>query len=174
MNTQELLKRWGWQLGAGVVSLIVLVVVISQCGGGNGATTTVAPEASDISVPLTIPEPTVTAPPPTTETTVANSTTTTFVFPDAPLLEIDTPQDGDVFDEPNVTFAGRVEPGSTLRVGIRFPVVQDDGAWTVDLDLVGGENVMVFVVTTADRVTRQKRITVFYEVPEPDRPVPGS
>ena len=88
---------------------------------------------------------------------------------DPPMLELISPLDGDHLEVRIVTFSGRTEPGATVLASGKFPVVVDEnGLWSVDLVLAPGANGVVFRATDSARNTSEIRLTVYFDVEEPE------
>ena len=139
----------GWALSGAALAVAVLVSVsglfeTEVVAGDSSTQTTIPAIATTITTPPTTdPGPVVPVQPSTTPTTIEQVTTTTADTV-APIIEILSPTDGQVFEEKTITFSGVTEPGALVLAGPYEAAVEADGAWSIKLVLSEGENRAVF------------------------------
>ena len=97
-------------------------------------------------------------------TTSTTSTTSTTVVGEPPDIAITFPSDGDVFDEPTLTFTGVATPGSQVTVGPYNASMSPNGEWSITLVLTEGRNV-ARVFATNDFGQSTAEVSVLYVVP---------
>lgn len=88
----------------------------------------------------------------------------------APSLAVLSPADGATVDGKTVTFAGTVEPGSTVKVGNYVATVDDEGEWSLVLIAAKGLNTVTFTAKDAAgnaTVVVRKLTYVSAETPDP-------
>lgn len=82
-----------------------------------------------------------------------------------PGFEILEPTDGTHFNHKVVTFAGYVEPGSTITRG-KYSANVDGDHWQIALVLAPGKNVVGFVATDEAGNKSDDSVTVYYDAPK--------
>ena len=144
----------GWALSGAALAVAVLVSVSglfdTEVVAGDSSTETTVPAAptTGTAPPTTQPAPVVPVEPSTTQTTVEQVTTTTADTV-APIIEILSPTNGQVFEEKTITFSGITEPGARVLAGPYEATVDADGSWSIKLVLSDGENRAVFTAIDA-------------------------
>lgn len=107
--------------------------------------------------------------PPTTAAAAPLSPTTTLAADlEPPALTITAPENGAVFDEKLVTFAGTTEPGARVFAGKYEAEVSASGEWHILLVLGEGTNVARFIARDSAGNEAQATVTVHYVVAEPE------
>ncbi len=97
-------------------------------------------------------------------TTTSTTTTTTVPAAAPPTIEILSPDDGTVFEEPSVSFSGIATPGAIVSVGQYTASTDDDGNWWITLVLSEGRNV-ARVVATNPAGQAVDQVVVYFEPP---------
>ena len=162
----------GWALSGAALAVAVLVSVSglfdTEVVAGDSSTETTVPVTvtTVASPPSTEPAPVVPVEPSTTQTTVEQVTTTTADTV-APIIEILSPSDGQVFEEKTITFSGITEPGARVLAGPYEAAVADDGSWSIKLVLSEGENRAVFTAIDAAGNEATAIVTPVYQPPAP-------
>ncbi len=160
----------GWALSGAALAVAVLVSVSglfdTEVVAGDSSTETSVPATATTvtTTPTTQPVPVVPIEPSTTETTVEQATTTT-VDAVAPIIEILSPVDGQVFEEETITFSGITEPGASVLAGPYRATVESDGSWSIKLVLSEGENRAVFTAVDAAGNQATAVVTPIYQPP---------
>lgn len=94
--------------------------------------------------------------------TVAQTPTPTPVD----FLTIDTPNDHAVVFTPTVTIKGHTKPDNAIAITSESTddIIQSDtqGAFTTDLQLIGGENVITATIVLPNGNTLSKTLTIIY------------
>ncbi len=162
----------GWALSGAALAVAVLVSVsglfdTEVVAGDSSTVTTVPVTVTTVTTPPTT-EPTPVAPvePETTQTTVEPATTTT-VDAVAPIIEILSPENGQVFEEKTITFTGLTEPGADVFAGPYQATVGPDGSWSIKLVLSEGENRAVFRAVDEAGNEATAAVTAVYQPPTP-------
>ena len=162
----------GWALSGAALAVAVLVSVSglfdTEAVAGDSSTETSVPVTATTvtTTPTTQPAPVVPVEPPTTQTTVAQATTTTADTV-APIIEILSPSDGQVFEEKTITFSGITEPGARVLAGPYEASVEADGSWSIKLVLSEGENRAVFTAIDPEGNEAVAVVTPVYQPPAP-------
>jgi len=162
----------GWALSGAALAVAVLVSVSglfdTEVVAGDSSTETTVPVAATTvtTPPSTEPAPVAPVEPSTTQTTVEQVTTTTADTV-APIIEILSPTDGQVFEEKTITFSGITEPGARVLAGPYEATVDVDGSWSIKLVLDEGENRAVFTAIDAAGNEAIAVVTPVYQPPAP-------
>jgi hypothetical protein len=162
----------GWALSGAALATAVLISFSGLlepevvAGDSSTETTVPIPATTTPSTPATEPAPVAPIVPPTTQTTVEPATTTT-VDTVAPIIEILSPENGQVFEEKTITFAGMTEPGAQVFAGPYEAPVGSDGSWSIELVLSEGENRAVFTAVDAAGNEATAVVTPVYQPPAP-------
>ena len=162
----------GWALSGAALAAAVLVSVSglfdTEVVAGDSSTETSVPVTvtTVTTPPTTQPTPVVPVEPPTTQTTVETATTTTADTV-APVIEILSPENGQVFEEKTITFTGVTEPGAKVLAGPYEATVETDGSWSIKLVLSEGENRAVFTAVDAAGNEAIAVVTPVYQPPAP-------
>lgn len=134
------------------------------------------PATTTTTMATTLPTPTTAAMPPTTADEpapaayVVPATSTTTTDPpdlDPPLLDITSPEDGQIFERREVAFEGITEPGAQVFAGKYEADVNSNGEWRIVLILNEGSNVARFVARDPAGNESEASVTVFYVVELP-------
>ncbi|HEY5650950.1 MAG TPA: hypothetical protein VIW46_05840 [Acidimicrobiia bacterium] len=162
----------GWALSGAALAVAVLVSVTglfdTEVVAGDSSTETTVPATvtTVTAPPTTEPAPVVPVESSTTQTTVEQATTTTADVV-APIIEILSPTDGQVFEEKTIAFSGITEPGARVLAGPYEATVTDDGSWSIKLVLSEGENRAVFTAIDAAGNEAIAVVTPIYQPPTP-------
>jgi bacillopeptidase F len=162
----------GWALSGAALAAALLVSVSglfdTEVVAGDSSTNTTVPVTATTATtpPTTAPDPVVPIVPSTTQTTVEQATTTTADTV-APLIEILSPTDGQVFEEKTITFTGITEPGARVLAGPYEASVAADGSWSIKLVLDEGENRAVFTAIDPAGNEAVAVVTPVYQPPAP-------
>ncbi len=162
----------GWALSGAALAVAVLVSVSglfeTEVVAGDSSTETSVPATvtTVTTPPTTEPAPVVPVESSTTQTTVEQATTTTADVV-APIIEILSPTDGQVFEEKTIAFSGITEPGARVLAGPYAATVTDDGSWSIKLVLSEGENRAVFTAIDAAGNEAIAVVTPIYQPPTP-------
>ena len=162
----------GWALSGAALAVAVLVSVSglfeTEVVAGDSSTETTVPVTVTTATtpPTTQPAPVVPIEPSTTQTTAEQATTTTADVV-APIIEILSPEDGQVFEEKTITFSGITEPGARVLAGPYEATVTEDGSWSIKLVLSEGENRAVFTAIDAAGNEAIAIVTPVYQPPAP-------
>lgn len=88
-----------------------------------------------------------------------------------PHIEVLHPAEGQVFENAEVAFEGKVERGALVLVGDRRAEVSDEGSWRIVLELEAGENLIEFKARDGAANWASATVMVVYERPqEPEKP----
>lgn len=162
----------GWALSGAALAVAVLVSVSglfdTEVVAGDSSTETSVPATvtTVTTPPTTEPAPVVPVESSTTQTTVEPATPTTADMV-APIIEILSPTDGQVFEEKTITFSGITEPGAQVLAGPYEATVTEDGSWSIKLVLSEGENRAVFTAIDAAGNEAIAVVTPVYQPPAP-------
>jgi hypothetical protein len=162
----------GWALSGAALAVAVLVSVsglfdTEVVAGDSSTETTVVTVTTFTTPPTTEPAPVVPADEPSTTQTTVEQTTTTAADVAPPIIEILAPGDGEVFDEPTITFSGITEPGARVLAGPYEASVAADGSWSIKLVLSEGENRAVFTAIDPAGNEAEAVVTPVYRPPAP-------
>jgi hypothetical protein len=162
----------GWALSGAALAAALLVSVSglfdTEVVAGDSSTNTTVPVTATTATipPTTAPDPVVPIVPSATQTTVEQATTTTADTV-APLIEILSPTDGQVFEEKTITFTGITEPDARVLAGPYEASVAADGSWSIKLVLSEGENRAVFTAIDPAGNEAVAVVTPVYQPPAP-------
>lgn len=172
VSRRQPIAHLGWALSGAALAVAVLVSVSglfdTEVVAGDTSTETTVPVTVTTATtpPTTAPAPVVPVEPSTTQTMVEQVTTTTADTV-APIIEILSPSDGQVFEEKTITFSGITEPGARVLAGPYEATVGDDGSWSIKLVLSEGENRAVFTAVDAAGNEAIAIVTPVYQPPAP-------
>lgn len=162
----------GWALSGAALAAALLVsftgLLEPEVVASDSSTETTVP-VTDTTVtapPTTAPAPVVPVEPTTTQTTIEPNPTTT-IDAIAPVIEILSPDNGQVFEEKTITFTGVTEPGAAVFAGPYQAAVETDGSWSIKLILSEGENRAVFTAVDAAGNEATAVVTPVYRPPAP-------
>jgi bacillopeptidase F len=164
------LAHLGWALSGAALAIALLVsfsgLFDPEVVAGDSSTQTTVPATMTTVTSPPPTEPAVISPPPTTQTTVEPAPTTT-VDAVAPIIEILSPENGQVFEEKTITFTGLTESGARVFAGPYEAAVESDGSWSIKLILSEGENRAVFTAVDAAGNEATAVVTPVYQPPAP-------
>jgi hypothetical protein len=146
--------------------------------------TTLPPETTVVALPTTTVSPPTTeatttttstqAPSPTTSTSTTTTTTTTTTTkppptttkpPDTepPILVIKFPENRQVFEQKEVVFRGKTEPGAIVELGDRKAEVDAAGNWRIGVRLQEGRQRITLTARDAAGNVAEASVVVFYQ-----------
>lgn len=82
-----------------------------------------------------------------------------------PILSINEPSEGEIFETSVITISGTTEPGVTLNVNGALAAVEEDGSFSLEIALLEGNNAITATATDAAGNPTTKSLTVTYNPP---------
>lgn len=166
---------FGYAIAGAAAALVVLVAIFSMpdpsfvaSDEDTLATTTIAPPSTTLpstTLPTTLPS--TTAPnrvaPPAAPSTTAPPAPTTTADTEPPMIEITSPEDGQVFQEESIVFTGVTEPGASVFAGPYRATVSPEGVWSIRLILSPGANRSTFTAVDAAGNSATATVTAVLE-----------
>jgi len=90
-----------------------------------------------------------------------------FTPPDTtpPMLSINDPSDGEIFETSVITVSGTTEPGVTLNINGALAAVETDGTFSLEIALLEGNNTITAIATDASGNPTVASLMVTYNDP---------
>lgn len=154
-----------WAMAAGAVTALVLLLGVWSIRPTIVADDLESTSATTVVATTTTAELVTTTTRPTTASTAAPVAPPPSVAVDGtpPPISITDPNDGQVFEQTHVTFAGKTEPGARVFGGPYEAKVDADGNWSIVLILSEGSNRATFTAVDDAGNEASASVTAIYQ-----------